>query len=42
MRKVLLLSVCGLVFNMAVLAALYVPGASYVGAVFWLPFIPRS
>ena len=39
-RKVLLLSVCGLVFNMAVLAALYVPGASYVGAVFWLPFIP--
>jgi hypothetical protein len=39
-RKVLLLSVCGLVFNVAVLAALYVPGASYAHAVFWLPFIP--
>jgi hypothetical protein len=38
-RKVLL-SVCGLVFNVAVLAALYVPGASYAHAVFWLPFIP--
>ncbi|MCU7728448.1 hypothetical protein ODJ79_32460 [Actinoplanes sp. KI2] len=40
MRKVLLLSVCGLVFNVVVLAALYVPGASYPGAVFWLPFLP--
>lgn len=39
-RKVLLLSVCGLVFNVAVLAALYVPGASYAGAIFWLPFLP--
>jgi hypothetical protein len=39
-RKVLLLSVCGLVFNVAVLGALYVPGASYAHAVFWLPFIP--
>jgi hypothetical protein len=39
-RKVLLLSVCGLVFNVAVLAALYVPSASYAHAIFWLPFIP--
>ncbi|WP_432988926.1 hypothetical protein [Dactylosporangium sp. CA-233914] len=40
MRKVLPLSVCGLVFNVAVLAALFVPGASYAHAVSWLPFIP--
>lgn len=31
---------CGLVFNLAVLAALYVPGASYAHAIFWLPSIP--
>ncbi|MEV4518165.1 hypothetical protein AB0K00_55565 [Dactylosporangium sp. NPDC049525] len=40
MRKLPLLSVCGLVFNVAVLAALYVPGTSYAHAVFWLPFVP--
>lgn len=40
MRKVLLLSVCGLVFNVAVLAALYVPGAPYADVVSWLSFIP--
>ena len=40
MRKVLLLSLCGLVFNVVVLAALYVRDPSYAGAVFWLPFIP--
>ena len=40
MRKVLLLSVCGLVFNVAVLAALYVRDASYAGAIFLLPFLP--
>jgi hypothetical protein len=35
-----LLPVCALVFNVGLLAALYVPGASYARAVFWLPFIP--
>jgi hypothetical protein len=39
MRKVLL-SLCGLTFNVAVLAALYVPGTSYTHGVFWLSLIP--
>jgi hypothetical protein len=43
MRKVLLLlSLCGLTFNVAVLAALYVPGASYTHEVFGLSLIPGS
>src|SRR5687768_8723045 len=41
MRKMLLLlSLCGLTFNVAVLAALYVPDAPYTHEVFWLGFIP--
>ncbi|MEU4164830.1 hypothetical protein [Actinoplanes sp. NPDC026670] len=40
MRKSLLLPVCGLVFNVAVLAALYVLDTSYVQVLFWMPFIP--
>jgi hypothetical protein len=34
-----LLSACGLVFNVAVLAALYIPGTSGARALFFLPFV---
>ncbi|WP_432837381.1 hypothetical protein [Dactylosporangium sp. CA-092794] len=40
MRRVVpLLAVCGLVFNAGVLAALYVPGASYPQPISFLPFL---
>ncbi|MET7397870.1 hypothetical protein ABZS66_30715 [Dactylosporangium sp. NPDC005572] len=43
MRKLILpLSVGGLVFNAALLAALYSPGVSFAPAVFWVPFIPAA
>jgi hypothetical protein len=38
-RKLFLLSACGLVLNAVVLAGLYLPGGPYTEAVFWLPFI---
>ncbi|MEU4625300.1 hypothetical protein AB0G04_35675 [Actinoplanes sp. NPDC023801] len=40
MRKAMLLPVCALVLNAAVVTALYVPGAPDARAFFWLPFIP--